>query len=82
MPELSRTPDIGRGRRGAPPRRVVVAGVECWERATVTCSACGQKVQIGAPSEDCCPARYDKPAPQWVRDFHAEHGVWPVRFAR
>lgn len=54
-----------------------IEGVEVWPDRLVTCSACGKRVQVGAPSEDCCPARYDKPAPQWVRDFHAKHGVWP-----
>lgn len=54
-----------------------IDGVEVWPNRTVTCSTCGARVQVGAPSEDCCQAMRDAPAPQWVRDFHAKHGVWP-----
>lgn len=60
--------------------RVTVRGVECFPSRTVRCSQCGQPVQAGAPSEDCCPAIHDKPAPEWVRAFYAEHGVWPCEW--
>lgn len=60
--------------------RLTVRGVECFPNRMVKCSQCGQSVQAGAPSEDCCPAIRDEPAPVWVRAFYAEHGVWPCEW--
>lgn len=54
-----------------------INGVAVWPDRIVRCSACGADVQVGAPSEVCCPPMYDKPAPEWVFDFHSEHGRWP-----
>ena len=55
-----------------------IDGIEVYDPDhIVVCSLCGARVQAGAPSEVCCPPIYDKPAPPWVYEFHAEHEAWP-----